>query len=67
MEELIKVADFIVHLAGRADLEEQDFNTVNAALAAYICDLLRSLGKNIPFILASSTQARSIMHMVKAS
>lgn len=59
LEELIKVADFIVHLAGEnRPKEEQDFDTVNAELTAYICDLLRSLGKNIPFILASSTQAK---------
>ena len=59
LEELIKVADFIVHLAGEnRPKEEQDFDTVNAGLTAYICDLLRSLGKNIPFILASSTQAK---------
>ena len=58
LEELIKGADCIVHLAGEnRPKDEKDFDVVNAGLTASICDVVRSSGKNIPFILASSTQA----------
>ena len=58
LEELIKDTDFIVHLAGEnRPKDEKDFDVVNAGLTMSICDALRSLGKNTPIILASSTQA----------
>jgi len=58
LEGLIKDTDFVVHLAGEnRPKDEKDFDTVNAGLTMSICDALRSLGKNIPIILASSTQA----------
>jgi UDP-2-acetamido-2,6-beta-L-arabino-hexul-4-ose reductase len=58
LEELIKGADCIVHLAGEnRPKDEKDFDVVNVGLTASICDVVRSSGKNIPIILASSTQA----------
>lgn len=58
LEGLIKDTDFVVHLAGEnRPKDEKDFNAVNAGLTMSICDALRSLGKNTPIILASSTQA----------
>lgn len=58
LEELIKDTDCIVHLAGEnRPKDEKDFDVVNAGLTMSICDALRSLGKNTPIILASSTQA----------
>jgi len=56
--ELIKGADCIVHLAGEnRPKDEKDFDVVNAGLTLSICDAVRSSGKNIPIILASSIQA----------
>jgi len=61
LKELIKDADFIIHLAGEnRPKDEKDFNLVNAGLTVSICDAVRSSGKNIPIILASSTQAEHI-------
>ncbi len=58
LEELIKGADCIVHLAGEnRPKDEKDFDVVNVGLTASICDVVRYSGKNIPIILASSTQA----------
>ena len=58
LEKLIKDTDFIAHLAGEnRPKDEKDFDVVNAGLTMSICDALRSLGKNTPIILASSTQA----------
>jgi len=58
LEELIKDSDCVVHLAGEnRPRDEKDFDIVNARLTVSICDALRSSGKNIPIILASSTQA----------
>jgi len=58
LEGLIKDTDFVVHLAGEnRPKDEKDFDVVNARLTMSICDALRSLGKNTPIILASSTQA----------
>lgn len=59
LEGLIKDTDFVVHLAGEnRPKDEKDFDVVNAGLTMSICDALRSLGKNTPIILASSTQAK---------
>lgn len=58
LEGLIKDTDFIVHLAGEnRPKDEEDFDVVNAGLTMSICNTLRSLGKNTPIVLASSTQA----------
>jgi UDP-2-acetamido-2,6-beta-L-arabino-hexul-4-ose reductase len=58
LPDLIKKSDFIVHLAGEnRPRDEEDFDIVNARLTTAICDIVRSSGKNIPIILASSTQA----------
>ena len=58
LKELIKDADYIIHLAGEnRPKDEKDFDVVNAGLTKSICDAVRFLGKNIPIILASSTQA----------
>ena len=58
LEGLIKDTDLVVHLAGEnRPKDEKDFDVVNAGLTMSICDALRSLGKNTPIILASSTQA----------
>jgi UDP-2-acetamido-2,6-beta-L-arabino-hexul-4-ose reductase len=55
---LISESDFIVHLAGENRPEdEEDFNLVNANLTASICEVAESMGKKIPIIFASSTQA----------
>ena len=58
LEGLIKNTDYVVHLAGEnRPKDEKDFDIVNAGLTTSICDAVRSSGKNIPIILASSTQA----------
>jgi len=58
LKRIIKDADCIVHLAGEnRPKDEKDFDVVNVGLTASICDVVRSSGKNIPIILASSTQA----------
>jgi UDP-2-acetamido-2,6-beta-L-arabino-hexul-4-ose reductase len=58
LEGLIKDADCVVHLAGEnRPKDEKDFDVVNAGLTSSICDVVRSSSKNIPIILASSTQA----------
>ena len=58
LPDLIKKSDFIVHLAGEnRPVDEKDFNTVNAGLTASICESVRSAGKQVPILLASSIQA----------
>ena len=58
LEELIKNADCVVHLAGEnRPRDKKDFDIVNAGLTVSICNAVRSSNKNIPIILASSTQA----------
>ena len=58
LEDLIKDVDCIVHLAGEnRPKDEKDFDTVNTGLTASICDTVRSSGKKISIILASSIQA----------
>lgn len=58
LPDLIKKSDFIFHFAGEnRPLDEKDFDIVNAKLTASICDVVRSTGKKIPIILASSVQA----------
>jgi UDP-2-acetamido-2,6-beta-L-arabino-hexul-4-ose reductase len=58
LPDLIKKSDFIVHLAGEnRPIDEKDFDTVNAGLTESICELVRSVDKKIPILLASSIQA----------
>jgi UDP-2-acetamido-2,6-beta-L-arabino-hexul-4-ose reductase len=58
LPDLIKKSDFIVHLAGEnRPIDEKYFNTVNVGLTASICESVRSIGKQTPILLASSTQA----------
>ena len=52
------LADAVIHLAGENRPASPDaFEKVNAGLTRQICDDLRSLGKSIPLLLASSAQA----------
>ena len=56
--DLLKKTDFIVHLAGENRPEDKDdFELVNSGLTSLICDEIRLIEKDIPIILASSTQA----------
>lgn len=58
LPDLIKKSNFVIHLAGEnRPKDEKDFNTVNVQLTKLICELIRSTGKHIPIIIASSTQA----------
>jgi len=55
---LLKKTDFIIHLAGENRPEDdKDFDIVNVGLTASICEIVRSTGRKIPIILASSIQA----------
>jgi UDP-2-acetamido-2,6-beta-L-arabino-hexul-4-ose reductase len=55
---LIRNVDCIVHLAGEnRPVDEKDFDVVNAGLTISICEVVCSVGRKIPIILASSTQA----------
>jgi UDP-2-acetamido-2,6-beta-L-arabino-hexul-4-ose reductase len=58
LHSLLAQADAVVHLAGENrpnDVEE--FRKVNAGLTQLLCQSLKTLGKNVPMILASSIQA----------
>jgi UDP-2-acetamido-2,6-beta-L-arabino-hexul-4-ose reductase len=58
LQGLIKKSDFVIHLAGENRPEDEgDFEIVNSGLTSLICDEIRIIEKNIPIILASSTQA----------
>jgi UDP-2-acetamido-2,6-beta-L-arabino-hexul-4-ose reductase len=60
LQELIEKSDFIIHLAGENRPEDDgDFEVVNYGLTSLICDKIRLIGRKIPIILASSTQAES--------
>jgi len=57
LQGLVEQADAVVHLAGEnrpKDLSE--FKVVNAGLTKSLCDAIRSTGRKIPLVLASSTQ-----------
>jgi UDP-2-acetamido-2,6-beta-L-arabino-hexul-4-ose reductase len=56
--ELVTKIDAIVHLAGEnRPKDEQDFKRINQDLTEVLCDAVKSTGRNIPVILASSIQA----------
>lgn len=58
LPDLIKKADFVVHLAGEnRPKEKDDFELVNLRLTSLICEEIRLIEKDIPIIFASSTQA----------
>lgn len=58
LRELLKVADFVYHLAGVMRPEkEEEFQTVNVGLTARICEHLLSLGRATPIVFTSSIQA----------
>jgi len=58
LDELVAKSDAIVHLAGENRPKDiADFSVVNADLTKSICNIIRKLKRNIPLILASSTQA----------
>ncbi len=55
---MVAKANAIVHLAGENRPEEvADFALVNTELTRTLCEAIRAAGRNIPFILISSTQA----------
>ena len=58
LQAALVLADAIIHLAGENRPASPDaFEQVNAGLTRQICDGLRTLGKSIPLLLASSVQA----------
>lgn len=59
LPELINEVDAIIHLAGENRPKDPlDFALVNMGLTESICDAIRLVGKPIPLILTSSTQAK---------
>ena len=59
LQDLIKKTDFIVHLAGEnRPVDKDNFELVNSELTSLICEKIRLIEKDIPIILASSTQAK---------
>jgi len=58
LPELVRSVDAVVHLAGENRPQDvQDFVTVNTQLTQSICDAIRSAGRQVLLILASSVQA----------
>ncbi|MCF8186949.1 MAG: NAD-dependent epimerase/dehydratase family protein [Sulfuritalea sp.] len=58
LSEMVAIADAIVHLAGENRPKEvANFALVNTELTRTLCAAIRATGRNIPLILASSTQA----------
>lgn len=58
LQAALVLVDAIIHLAGENRPASPDaFEQVNAGLTLRICDGLRTLGKSIPLLLASSAQA----------
>ncbi len=56
---MVASADAIVHLAGENRPDDvADFARVNTELTRTLCESIRLNGRNIPLILASSTQAQ---------
>jgi UDP-2-acetamido-2,6-beta-L-arabino-hexul-4-ose reductase len=54
---LVNKVEYIVHLAGEnRPKDKKSFSIVNAELTLSLCEAVRSTGKKIPIILASSTQ-----------
>ncbi len=58
LPELVRRADAVVHLAGEnRPRDVQDFVVVNTQLTQALCDAIKSAGRQVPLILASSAQA----------
>jgi len=58
LQAALALADAVIHLAGENRPASPDaFEQVNAGLTLRICDGLRTLGKSVPLVLASSAQA----------
>ena len=58
--ESIHESDCVIHLAGEnRPQNDSDFDLVNYGLTSFICNELCSIKRNIPIILASSTQANT--------
>lgn len=58
LSSMVAKADTIVHLAGENRPDDvADFVLVNTELTRTLCEAIRVAGRNIPLILASSTQA----------
>jgi UDP-2-acetamido-2,6-beta-L-arabino-hexul-4-ose reductase len=58
LADLVADADLVVHLAGEnRPADPAQFSEVNAGLTRILCDAIRSTGRLVPLILASSTQA----------
>lgn len=58
LRERVADADAIIHLAGEnRPSDERAFAEVNAALTKSLCDAIHATGRQIPLVLASSTQA----------
>jgi UDP-2-acetamido-2,6-beta-L-arabino-hexul-4-ose reductase len=58
LQSALEQADAVIHLAGENRPASPDaFEQVNAGLTRQICDGLRTLGKSVPLLLASSAQA----------
>ena len=58
LKELISQADAIIHLAGEnRPADVSTFNIVNTELTQLLCDEVRSSGRLIPILFASSIQA----------
>ena len=59
LQEKISQSDAIVHLAGVNRPENNsEFKTINFGLTESICQVIREVGREIPLIVASSTQAK---------
>ena len=66
LAQLVSQVDAVVHLAGEnRPLNEAAFEHVNAGLTSALCnamqDVIRSTGRRIPLLLASSIQAESLV------
>lgn len=58
LESLVAAADAVVHLAGEnRPREVEEFTRTNVDLTRALCNAVRTSGKKIPIIFASSTQA----------
>lgn len=58
LQAALELSDVVVHLAGENRPSSLDaFEKVNAGLTRKICAILQNLGKAVPVLLASSTQA----------
>lgn len=58
LQEVVEQSDAVIHLAGENRPQEiSDFERVNVGLTQSLCDAIRTTGRKIPLVLASSIQA----------